>query len=315
MWFKNIQLFKFIENFNMSVETLEEKLSELQFKPCGTTDFRTEGFYPPTGDDDAPLVHAANGFMMICLKSQEKMLPASVVNEHLNEKLDDIEAKEDRKVRKKEKDALKEEITHTLLPQAFTKSSYLYAIIDPKEGWFIVDTPSNKKAEGFVSSVRGALGSFKVELPNVQSVSMIMTDWLVSQKLPQDFSLQENCLLQDDKENGSIRCVKQDLFSDEIHSLVKGGREVIMLALCYKEELGFVLKDDFTLKGLKFLDNIQDMARDIYTETATERFDADFSIMTETLRHFINMLFTHFAAKSAKTSNTTEAKKSATTVA
>lgn len=303
MWFKNIQLFKCMEHFNMSVDTLEEKLSALPFTPCGANEFRTEGFYPPSGEEGAPLVHAANGFMMLCLKAQEKMLPASVVNEYVQDKLDAIEAKEARKVRKKEKEAIKEDITHTLLPQAFVKSSYLYALIDPKTGWFIVDTPSNKKAEGFVASVRGALGSFKVALPNVQSVSMVMTDWLISQQLPQDFQLEENCLLQDDKENGSIRCVKQDLFSDEIHSLVKGGREVIMLGLCYKEALRFVLKDDFTVKGLRFLDNIQDMARDIYTETAAERFDADFTIMSETLREFVEALYAGFAPKAATTSS------------
>ena len=51
---------------NKTTEQLEEKLSALAFKPCGSHDEFSVGWVSPIGGKDAPLVHSANNCMMIC---------------------------------------------------------------------------------------------------------------------------------------------------------------------------------------------------------------------------------------------------------
>jgi recombination associated protein RdgC len=300
MWFKNIQLFQFMEPFEFSAEELAEQLRHQTFQPCRGIDAVSMGWVPPMGEEDSPLVHAANGFMMLCLKIEEKIIPGTVVKQMLDEKVQEIEDKQGRKVRKKEKETLREDIYHNLLTRAFTKSSMQYAYIDPKDGWLVLNVGSSSKAEEFTSFLRKTIGSLKIQLPEVQSVSTLLTDWLKTNQYPAEFAIADSCVIQDTKEAGTIRCAKQNLLSDEIQSLLDEGREVISLAVSWTDQVSFVLKEDFSIKSLKFLEVVQDQAKDVFTETESARFDADFTIMTETLRHLLQNLIATFGKTKAK---------------
>lgn len=301
MWFKNCQVFSLKESVDYDAESIESQLDSQRFAPCTSIDPQSMGWVAPTGKEDAPLVHAANGFMMLALKTEKKLIPSSVLNERLAEKVEALEEKEGRKIRKKEKDALKDEIHHTLITQAFTQSSVLYGYVDTKNSLVVVNTPSRKKAEDFCNAIRGALGSFKVELPDVNSISLQMTDWLKTNKYPADLVIEDSCVIEDTREGGSLKVAKQDLAADEIIKFVDHGREVVQMTFSWRDEVRFTLKDDFAIKSLKFLEGVQDKASDIFTETDSERFDADFTILTDTLREFISFLLSTFATAQAQT--------------
>ncbi|WP_119328067.1 recombination-associated protein RdgC [Cysteiniphilum halobium] len=308
MWFKNLALFQFTENFTVRAEELEKQLAEHVFSPCSTSAPISMGWVSPIAPD-APLVHAASGFMMVSFKIQEKMVPAGVIKEVLDEKVEEIELRESRKVKKKEKDTLKEEIYQSLLPRAFTRNTVINAYIDTQAGWLIVNASSAKKAEVLTVNLRKALGSLKIRIPELLPVSMLLTQWLKTNEYPQDFTIEDQCVLQDNKDaSGIIRCQRQNLFTDDILSLIDSGREVIQLGLSWQDQLSFVINDEFMLKSLKFLEVVQDKANDIVSETKEERFDADFIIMAETLREFINSIMQIFAKESqeSKSSNTTD---------
>jgi DNA recombination-dependent growth factor C len=72
----------------------------------------------PLGKFGSTLTHAASGHILLCALAEEKMLPGTVVKEMLAEKVEAIEFEQGRALKKKEKEALKEEIMHTLLPRA-----------------------------------------------------------------------------------------------------------------------------------------------------------------------------------------------------
>ena len=94
------------------------------------------------------------------LGTQGRTHPAgSVVRDALKEKVDEIEAQQMRKVYKKERDQLKDEIVQTLLPRAFIRRSSTFAAIAPSLGLILVDSASAKKAEDLLSTLREALGS------------------------------------------------------------------------------------------------------------------------------------------------------------
>ena len=296
MWFKNLQLFQFIDQFELSAEALEQELQYHAFEPCPTHLPRSEGWAAPLGEEDAPLVHASNGMLLFCLKSEEKIIPAAVVKEEFDIKCKVFEKNQNRKIRKKERDELKTEVYDSLLPRAFSKSTCTYAYIDPVEGWLIVNTASASKAEDLTVQLRKTLGSLKIQLPEVQSIPLLLTDWLVTNVYPKSFVIQDTCVLNDTKEGGTIRCNKQNLMGDDIQTLLDG-REVSQLALTWKEQINLVLTEDFAVKSLRFLEMVQDQANDIYTETEQARFDATFTIMSLTIRELIVELMDIFAKK------------------
>ena len=157
MWFKNLGIFRLTEAFTLTPDEMEQKLEALSFRPCGLHEESSFGWTSPLGKSSQQLVHCANGFMMLCGKKEERVLPAAVVNELVQEKILETENQQSRKLSKKERTEIKDELIFELLPKAFTFSRKIYAYIDPKGGWLIVDAASAKSAEDLLSLLRKCL--------------------------------------------------------------------------------------------------------------------------------------------------------------
>jgi len=285
-WFKNIQLFIFKKPFSFSVEELQEKLAQSAFQPCNDFDTSSQGWISPFNQEEQ-LVYSINHCLLIKLRYQEKILPASVIRDFVNEKVADIEAEEDRKVRSREKNEIKEQIIHQLLPRAFPRNNELLAYIDVAKGWFVVDTPNRKKAEDFASFLRYTLGTFPVVPPKFnQDVSVIMTSWLKEQTAPAYFELGEDCKLIA-SEGEAIICKQINLLSSEIQAHLKTGKIVQNVALTWQNRIAFVLNEDFTIKRLKFLDIVEE-------DNEIAQDEHDFSIMALELAQFMPKLFELF---------------------
>jgi recombination associated protein RdgC len=296
MWFKNLTLFLLTEPFTLTAEELTEKLEELRFRPCGAHETNSAGWTTPMGSTAQSLVHATNGYLMLCVKKQEKVLPNPVVNEMLMEKAAEEEEKQGRQLSKKERSRLKDELIFDLLPKAFTFSRKVFAYIDPKNGWVIVDAASTKNAEDFLSLLRKSLGSLPAVTVNTASNPVaIMTQWLVSQQLPADIAIEDECELRSPGEDASIiRCKRHDLTLPEIQNHLDSGKEVIKLAMNWSERLSFILDKNLSIKRLRFLDLVQDQLKDMDIEDEASRFDADFAIMSEELGNFLPKMLDHF---------------------
>ncbi len=298
MWFKNLSIFRLTEEFTLTAEELEEKLAALAFRPCGSHEDFTLGWVPPIGKA-SPLVHSANGFMMICTKKEERVLPASVLNEMMLEKIEETEEAEGRKLSKKERTAIKDELIFELLPRAFTFSRKLYAYIDVKGGFLVVDSASANKAEDLLSLLRKCLGSLPaVPLNTVEKPIATMTEWLLTQKTPKDVTIEDECELRSPEEAGGvIRCKRHDLSLPEIKNHLDIGKQVIKLALNWDERLSFILDENLSVKRLKFLDLVQDQVTDSDAQDEAARFDVDFSIMSLELSNFIPRLLEIFGGE------------------
>ena len=302
MWFKNLSLLRFTETFTLTAEKLEERLETGHFQACGSLQPMSYGWTPPLGRDDGPLVHATGGRLMICALREEKILPSSVVNEILAEKVAEIEERKGTPVRKKERDALRDDIIHDLLPRAFSFTRRLYAYIDHMAGWLVVDSASAKKTEELASWLRRCLESLPVALPSVRErPASVMTRWLAEGSPPTDIAIESECELRaTDEEGAVIRCKNHDLAAPEIQNHLEAGKEVVKLAVVWNDRLGFVLDDTLGIKRLRFLDAVQDQASDVEAADDAERFDADFSIMSLELADFLPKLLELFGGESTK---------------
>lgn len=299
MWFKNLAIFRFTEPCPLTPADLENKLEQIRFRPCGSHEEFSFGWTSPLGRSSEQLVHSSNGFLMFCAQKEEKVLPAAVINEMVQEKIQEAEDQHGRKLAKKERTTLKDEIIFDLLPKAFSFSRRTFAYIDTKGGWLIVDASSAKKAEDLVSLLRKCLGSLPVIPPAAnEKPTSTMTQWLISNQTPDDITIENECELRSpEEEGGIIRCKNQDLTQPEIKNHLDTGKQVQKLAVNWADRISFILDENLAIKRLRFLDMIQDQVADTDPQNEIEQFDIDFSIMSLELAGFLPRLMELFGGE------------------
>lgn len=290
MWFRNARVFRFTKPFDISPEELEDKLQADAFKPCGPQETSRQGWVPPLGKHGEQLVHSANGYHLISLRKEEKILPGPVVKEAVEERAEAIEIEQGRKVRRKEKDEIKEQVMLEMLPQAFSKNRRCYAYLAPQDGVLVVDAGSAKQAEDLASTLRKSLGSLPVRPPAVeQSPAFTFTGWLNETiDLPASIALGSECELKDPSEDGGVvRCKGLDLKADEIRNHLEAGMQVTKLAVTWDDNVSFVLDEELGIRRLKFGETLQEQLDDVDADDAVAKFDAAFSLMTLELSRMI----------------------------
>lgn len=292
MWFKNIQAYRFTKSFELTAETLHEQLAEHAFVPCGSQDLNRMGWVAPLGRHGSELVHSTNGYLMVCLKRQDKLLPPAVVNEELEEKALAIEESEARKLPRKERMNLKDEIIFSLLPKAFARSSLQFAYISPKDNTLVVDASSAKRAEELLSELRDAVGSLSVIPLTAKNQPIdVMTTWVHNAQPDEGFVLGEECELRDNADIKSIiRCKNQDLAATEIVNHLKASMHVSKLALAWQDRIECVIDENLSIKRLRFSDLVHEKATEVEADDAAQQFDVDFSIMALELSGFLKSL-------------------------
>ncbi|MBZ0333353.1 recombination-associated protein RdgC [Marinobacter sp. AL4B] len=290
MWFRNARVFRFTKPFDITAEALEEKLQADAFKPCGPQETMRQGWVPPLGKHGELLVHSANGYHLIALRKEEKILPGPVVKEAVEERAEAIELEQSRKVRRKEKDEIKEQVMLEMLPQAFSRNRRCYAYLAPKDGVLVVDAGSAKQAEDLASTLRKTLGSLPVRPPVVeQAPAFTFTGWLNETiDLPATIELGNECELKDPSEDGGVvRCKGLDLKADEIRNHLETGMQVTKLAVTWDNNVQLVLDEELGIRRLKFGETLQEQLDDVDVDDAVAKFDAAFTIMTLELSRMI----------------------------
>ncbi|NTS77002.1 recombination-associated protein RdgC [Catenovulum sp. SM1970] len=291
MWFKNALFYQFTQAFEYDQEALNQALNEFVFQPCGKTELQSFGWTASLAEGTHNLAHQSADFFLLALKKQEKVLPAAVIREQVEEKCKQIEIAEGRKVKGKEKQNIKEDLVHALLPQAFVKSSITRAYIDKKAGWIVVEASSSSKAEELLAFLRKTLGSLPIIPLEIESpVMLTLNDWVRGNE-PNDFVLGTEAEFKEmGDEEGTIRCKNVDLESDEIQAHLDNGKHVTKLALDWDESISCVLQEDLTIKRIKFSDELKEQNEDITVDDKLARLDADFILMSAEITRFIERL-------------------------
>lgn len=289
LWFKNILVYRLNKEIALSMDELEQQLASLAFTPCSSQDMTKTGWVSPMGDRGEALIHVAGKQVMICARKEDKILPATVIKNALQDKVEKLEGEQGRKLKKTEKATLKDEVVHTLLPRAFSKFSQTFIWLDLEKQLVIVDSGSAKRAEDNLALLRKTLGSLPVvPLSFNESVELKMTEWVRSGELPAGFTLMDEAELKAVlDEGGVIRCKKQELVSDEIATHIEAGKFVTKLSVDWEERLQFMLCDDGSIKRIKFSETLREQNDDIDKADFAQRFDADFVLMTGELSALI----------------------------
>lgn len=299
MWFKNLYFFAFTRPFEWSEQDLEKHLSEHLFTPCGSTEMSHFGWVNALGKHGDTVVHGVNGNYLLCARKEEKILPAPVIKDMIEEKVNLLEQEQGRSATKKEREQFKEDITFELLPRAFSRINDTHAYISPADNIIVINTSSRGKAEDFLALLRKVLGTLPVTSfdPDV-APDETMTEWLTEHNLGAKFQLGMEAEFNALGDDGAVVRVKnQDLNSDEIKAHLDADKYVVKVALEWDESLSFILCDDLAIKRLKFYDVIQDQNEDIDNDDVVARLDADFALMAGELNRFIGDLIAEFGMK------------------
>lgn len=283
--FKNITAYRFNKPFAIDPIALEACMADFKFTPCGSQDISKFGFSNAFGKLGNTLVHSANNRHLICVTKEEKILPSQVIKDALSEKVSQIEYEENRKLAKKEKDVLKDEIITKLLPRALSRSKQCHALILTEIQMILVDSSSWSKAEELLALLRKALGSLPV-IPLIfkTPIESTLTKWVKDGSAPLPFEMQDEAELKSASDDvGIVRFKKQDLKEDEVLAHLETGKEVHKLALHFGQSIALLLQSDASVKRLKFSEEFRAGNDELGNEDPMARLDADFALISSEL--------------------------------
>ena len=284
MWFRNARPYTLPGRLGIDASELSQRLSKRPFQPCRPSQPTSSGWVPALSDAASDYVHKSGDYWLIRLQREERLLPASVVRSEVNARVQEIQTGQGRRVQRKERLDIVDEVTQDLMPRAFTKSQYLEALVNDREGWVWVNTASAARAEDLLSLLREALGNLPVVIPDTQkSPVIVMSQWLLNGGLPDGMSLGGDVDLEDPQEEGGVVRVRgMYLESDEIRRHIESGKQVVRLALSWQDQVDFVLDKDLSVRRIRFSDELRGINEEIHEDVLARR-DADCLLMGETL--------------------------------
>lgn len=289
-WFKNLTLFKLTDDIALTKEILTECLSKQLFTENVKSCTDVKGWVSPFKNTE--LVHDLNGHYFFGLKHESKILPSSVVKEHVEAKSIEIEDQQGYKPGRKQLKEIKEAIVDELLPKAFTKSKITRVWIDKHNKYVFIDSATASVVDDIIGLMSKSFDPLPIKsLHTEQSPTVAMTDWLIADEAPHNFTIDADTLLQSTADNSKIKYVNLMPASDEINLHVSAGKQCTMLALTWADRISFILDTELKVKKLRPLDILKESV-DKSGPDELERLDADLTLMTEEVAQLISDLVT-----------------------
>ena len=291
MWFRNLQIYRLPKNWGLTAEALAEKLAARPFLPCGSQDMTSRGWSSPTKDDR--FVLAVSGHFLIALTVEQKLLPASVVNEEAAAKAELVEAQQGYKPGRKQMKELKELALAELLPKAFKRRRRVFSWIDPVGGWLVIDAASQAHAQEVLEALRDTLDEFPVKMVKTQlSPVSVMTDWLAAKEATGAFTIDLDCELRAvTDEKAAVRYMRHALDGKDVQDHLAAGKLPTRMALTFDDRISFILTEKMEVKQLAFLDVIKEEA-ERQADATDMQIEADFALMSGELSRLIPALLT-----------------------
>ena len=284
MQFRNLTLFRFPTT--LVFDALDASLAECELAPVGPLELSSRGFVSPFGRGESALSHRIGDTIWITIGGEDRILPSAVVNDQLQRKLAETEAKEGRKLGGRARRRLKEDLVHEMLPRAFVRPSRADAFLFLDLGLLAVDTASRKVGENLASEIRRALGSFPALPLNAEiSVRAALTSWLSDTHRPAGFSLGDECELRDACSDGAVWAGKHDdLQGDAVRHQLESGRVCTRLGLEIDDRMAFTISDDLSIKKLRLFDAAFDEMASTDHDDQRAELDARFALFSGEIR-------------------------------
>lgn len=288
MLFRNLVLYRLPAGFALSAAELEAALDRRPLQSCGSFDLQSRGFVD-SGYEQRRL-HARGEQYLLTLGVEQKLLPASIVNQVAKDRARELEQQQGYPVGRRQMRELKARVGDELRARALTRRRTTQAWLDLHAGWLVVDSASINQAEELVETLRDTLGTLPVQPFNTaHAPTHSMGAWLTAGEAPGRFSIEQDLELQAvDGGGATIRYVRHPLDSKEIRAHLHAGKVATRLGLTWNGRISFMLNQNLQLRRIQFLDVYND--DNAKGENANEQFDIDFALMTGELHQLLTEL-------------------------
>ena len=285
--FRNVRWYTFEGPWPGSEQDLSDALRTAAFKPCGPLTERSNGWEPVAPETGGALARRVAGADLLQMRSQSRVLPHAAVNEELEARVDAYRRKAGEEPSSRQKRRFKNDARDELLPKALLKSDRIKGFVMPKERMIGIDTAQEANAERFLRRVTAAVDGLSIKPLQFAGPMEQFLGKVLFADCPAQFVAGRECRLQDLTDPRAIvRCTNVDLSDPSFRRHIADGMRLTHLAIDYDNVASLVLDLDGNITKLKFSGD----EADAEFETATERLDADFVLLTGVLRNLLKDL-------------------------
>ncbi|KCB27014.1 putative exonuclease, RdgC [Bordetella hinzii CA90 BAL1384] len=279
MWFKNLKIYRLSAPWTLTGEQLEESLARHAYQSGNNLEMQSLGWISPR--ENASLAHSVNGQILLSLRAEKKLLPATVVNQVARARAQEIEEQQGYKPGRKQMKEIKERVTDELLPRAFSIYRDTRVWIDTVNHWLVIDAAASAKADEVIGMLVKTVDPLPLEnLYVAQSPAAAMTGWLAADEAPANFSIDQDTELRASGESrAAIRYVKHSIDADDVRRHIQSGKQCTRLAMTWADRVSFVLTESMDIKRVAPLDVLKENP-DSVAFNDDEKFDSDMALMT-----------------------------------
>lgn len=279
MWFKNLKIYRLSAAWALFGDDLEAALARQAFQPGNNLEMQSIGWVPPR--ENGGLAHVVNGQILLSLRAEKKLLPATVINQVARFRAQEIEEQQGYRPGKKQMKEIKERVTDELLPRAFSIYRDTRVWIDPINSWLVIDTATSSKADEVIGILSKCVDPFPLEnLYVAQAPAAAMTGWLAEDEAPANFTIDQDTELRSSGESGAaVRYVKHSIDAEDARRHIQSGKQCTRLAMTWADRISFVLTEGLDIKRLSPLDVLKE-GDETVAANDDEKFDSDMVLMT-----------------------------------
>ena len=279
MWFKNLKIYRLSAAWALFGDDLEAALARQAFQPGNNLEMQSIGWVPPR--ENGGLAHVVNGQILLSLRAEKKLLPATVINQVAKFRAQEIEDQQGYRPGKKQMKEIKERVTDELLPRAFSIYRDTRVWIDPVNSWLVIDAAASARADEVIGILAKCIDPFPLEnLYVAQSPAAAMTGWLAEDEAPANFTIDQDTELRSSGESGaSVRYVKHSIDAEDARRHIQSGKQCTRLAMTWADRVSFVLTEGLDIKRLSPLDVLKE-GNETVAANDDEKFDSDMVLMT-----------------------------------
>jgi recombination associated protein RdgC len=251
-WFKNLYIYTLDSHWKISPAVLEETLVKRPLLPVAAAAMESQGWVAPHASSG--IVYSQGKQVLVTLGTQQRLLPASVINQAVKQRAVALEKTQGFAPGRKQLRDLKDRVTDELRPRAFVREKTVRAWLDLQKHRLVVDTSSAKVAENLATALRNDLDELPaIPLETQEAVGPAMTGWLTDGSISAEFALDQDCeLVANELQKSAVRYVRHGLEGQEIRSLIKGGKSASKVGLVWRDRLSLVLTEKLEIKRLRF---------------------------------------------------------------
>ena len=273
---KNAIIFQVTPGFRLDPDMLQR----CPAVPCAPNQARTVGFAEPCAHSTANLVHHVAGHSVICLETEDRLLPGSVIAEEVDQRAETLEKLQGYKPGRKQLNEIKDTVTNELLPKAFTQKRRTMGVFTDQ--YFIVDTGSPARSDLMIKTLRRSLDLLPLAMITTEKrITGQMIEWLLGE-CPAYLTVDDFVELEKSEPGKPAIAYKRTALDEsDMRRRISDGYVPRKIGITYNERLSFKIDDNLHLKQLAPLDLMNTEKRKLnkHTDSMAESFDSDIALM------------------------------------